>query len=139
MLLGKYKHTLDTKGRVKIPARFSDDLKDTFMLTTGLDDCLALYSMDEWKGLEEKIRNLPMAQSRSIQRYLFSNAYPVETDGQGRIVIPADLRDFADLKKDVVIVGVSTRAEIWDLEKWESNEKKTSPEDIVNMMTTLGF
>ena len=77
MLSGKYKHTIDAKGRVIVPIRFREDLGDTFVVTRGLDECLALYSMQEWSGLEEKIKQLPMARSRQIQRYLFSNAFPV--------------------------------------------------------------
>lgn len=99
MLSGKYKHTIDAKGRVIVPIRFREDLGDTFVVTRGLDECLALYSMQEWSGLEEKIKQLPMARSRQIQRYLFSNAFPVELDGQGRIVLPADLREFARPEK----------------------------------------
>lgn len=139
MLSGKYRHTIDAKGRVIVPVRFRDDLGDAFIVTRGLDECLALYSMEEWSGLEEKIKQLPMARSRQIQRYLFSNAFPVELDAQGRIVLPADLREFAQLKKDVVIAGVSTRAEIWDSEKWEQSESQTSTDNITEMMMELGF
>lgn len=139
MLSGKYRHTIDAKGRVIIPVRFRDDLGENFIVTCGLDECLALYSMQEWNVLEEKIKNLPMAKSRQIQRYLFSNAYPAELDVQGRIVLPADLREFASLKKDVVITGVSSRAEIWDSELWAGNESSTSAETVTDMMLELGF
>ena len=139
MLSGKYKHTIDAKGRVIVPIRFREDLGDTFIVTRGLDECLALYSMQEWYGLEEKIKQLPMARSRQIQRYLFSNAFPVELDEQGRIVLPADLRDFAGLKKEVIIAGVSTRAEIWDSAKWAESETLSSTGNITEMMMELGF
>lgn len=139
MLSGKYKHTIDAKGRVIVPIRFREDLGDTFVVTRGLDECLALYSMQEWSGLEEKIKQLPMARSRQIQRYLFSNAFPVELDGQGRIVLPADLREFAGLKKKVIIAGVSTRAEIWRARSGRRARCLSSTDNITEMMMELGF
>ncbi len=139
MLLGLYRHTLDAKGRVIVPVRFREDLGESFIITRGLDNCLSLYSMSEWASLEEKVKSLPMAQSRSIQRFLFANAFPVELDGQGRIVVPANLKIYAGLTKEVVITGVSTRAEIWDAALWDSSQEETSSEDVANLMSELGF
>ena len=118
MLLGQYRHTIDAKGRVIVPAKFREDLGESFILTRGLDNCLSLYSLNEWALLEEKVKAMPMAKSREIQRFLFGNAFPVELDAQGRIVIPANLKTYAPLLKEVVVVGVSTRAEIWDAAVW---------------------
>jgi len=139
MLLGRYHHTIDAKGRVIVPARFREDLGEKFMITRGLDKCLSLYSMGEWSILEEKIKQLPMAQSRQIQRYLFSNAFDAEIDAQGRIVVPPDLREFAGFTKDIVFAGVGTRAEMWDSALWDEKESEVSSEDVVEMMTGLGF
>lgn len=139
MLSGTYRHTLDAKGRVIVPVRFRGDLGEIFMVTRGLDDCLALYSMKEWQRLEEKIAALPMASSRQIQRYLFANAYPAEIDNNGRTVIPPELREFAGLTKDVVIVGVSSRAEIWDAGRWEQSEVSSPSTSVTQMMIELGL
>ncbi len=139
MLTGTFRHTLDTKGRVIVPARFREDLGETFMITKGLDDCLALYSMKEWQALEEKIAALPMAASRQITRFIFGSAYPLELDNNGRAVIPPELRKFAGLSKDVVILGVSTRAEIWDSEKWENSEDAAPSRQVTDMMIELGL
>ncbi len=139
MLTGTFRHTMDTKGRLIIPARFREDLGESFMITKGLDECLALYSMKEWKALEEKIAALPMAASRQITRYIFGSAFPLELDGNGRVVIPPELRKFAGLGKDVVILGVSGRAEIWDSVKWENSEDASPSESVTNMMIELGL
>lgn len=139
MLLGQYRHTIDAKGRVIVPAKFREDLGESFILTRGLDNCLSLYSLNEWALLEEKVKAMPMAKSREIQRFLFGNAFPVELDAQGRIVIPANLKTYAQLLKDVVVVGVSTRAEIWDAALWDGSQEDTSSEEVVALMTELGF
>lgn len=139
MLLGQYSHSVDAKGRVIVPVKFREDLGESFILTRGLDKCLSLYSSKEWALLEEKVKELPMAQSRQIQYFLFGNAYSVELDAQGRIVIPAKLKNYAGLQKEVVVVGISTRAEIWDADLWDRNQEDTSSEEIVALMTELGF
>ncbi len=139
MLLGQYRHTIDTKGRIIVPVKFREDLGESFILTKGLDSCLALYSESEWAVLVEKVKAMPVAKSRAIQMFLFPNAFPVELDAQGRIVIPAKLKEYAKLQKDVVVVGVSDRAEIWDAQLWDVSQEDTSSEDIVALMTELGF
>ena len=139
MLLGEFMHTLDAKGRVIVPARFREDLGENFVLTRGLDNCLSLYSMKEWAVLEDKVKNMPMAKSREIQRFLFGNAFPMEIDAQGRMVIPANLKLYANLQQDIVIVGVSNRAEIWDAALWDATQEDTSSSDVATLMTELGF
>lgn len=120
MFLGEYQHTLDSKGRLIVPAKFREGLGETFIVTRGLDHCLFVYPMDEWKSLEEKLRTLPLtkADARSFVRFFFSGATECETDKQGRIMIPQNLREYAQMEKDVVIVGVSTRVELWSAERW---------------------
>ena len=139
MLLGRYEHTVDTKGRVSVPARFREDLGERFVITRGLDNCLALYSLNEWAVLAEKVKALPMAQARTIQRYLFTGAYETEIDAQGRMVIPQNLRTFAGITKDVVIAGLSNRAEVWDREAFDKSESSVSADDVVELMSQLGF
>ena len=142
MLLGEYSHNLDAKGRVSVPAKFREDLGHTFIVTKGLDNCLFAYSKEEWKTFEEKLKNLPLTNinARNFIRFFFSGATECEIDKQGRINIPQNLREYASLSKDVYIIGVSTRVEIWDKEKWDNY---TSPEnmdldEIANQMSNLG-
>lgn len=139
MLIGEYAHTLDVKGRVNFPAKLLTDLGDRFILSKGLDGCLFVYSLEEWSNLERKIKELPMSQSRKLQRYFFAGAAEVEIDKQGRIVIPAKLREHASLEKDIMIIGASSRAEIWDKEKWDQSCEELTAETIEQAMEELGF
>lgn len=139
MLIGMYEHTVDTKGRVSVPVRYREELGEHFVITQGMDNCLALYPMTEWNILVDKVKQLPMADSRAIQRYLFSKAFETEIDAQGRIVIPLNLRAFAGITKDVVIAGLTTRVEIWDREAFFDSEKKLTNDSIVAQMSQLGF
>ena len=139
MLLGRYEHTVDAKGRVSVPARFREDLGERFVVTRGLDTCLALYSLDEWNVISEKLKQLPMSQTRDIQRYLFTGAFVTEIDAQGRMVIPQNLRTFAGITKDVVIAGLSSRAEVWDRETFNKAEESICADDVVELMSQLGF
>lgn len=121
MFIGEYQHTLDSKGRLFIPARFREGLGERFIMTKGLDRCLFAYSPGEWQTLEEKLKKLPFARAdaRAFVRLFFSGAAEVEVDKQGRVLIPANLRTYAGLDKEVVILGVSSRVEIWAREEWE--------------------
>ena len=120
MLMGQYEHSIDPKNRINFPAKFRDQLGESFILTVGLDECVAVYSAGEWDKLEQKINQLPMSRGRSIKRYFFSNAVTVEPDKQGRILLPAELRAYAGLEKDVTIIGNRNHAEIWATEVWNA-------------------
>lgn len=139
MLIGEYAHSLDAKGRVNFPAKMRDHLGDRFILTKGLDNCLFVYSLEEWAKLEEKIQSLPISKGRTLQRFLFSGAVDVELDKQGRIVIPPNLRDYAGLTRDVMVIGASTRAEIWDKDNWQKSCDELTPEMVEQAMDDLGF
>lgn len=139
MLIGEYAHTLDVKGRVNFPAKLLTDLGDRFILSKGLDGCLFVYSAEEWGNLERKIKELPLSKSRPLQRYFFAGAAEVEVDKQGRIVIPQKLREHAGLEKDVMIIGASSRAEIWDRERWNLSCEELTAETIESAMEELGF
>ena len=143
MLLGEYNHNLDVKGRVSVPAKFREDLGESFIVTKGLDNCLFAYSKEEWQTFETKLKTLPMTNTnaRNFIRFFFAGATECEIDKQGRVNIPQILRDYAGLSKDVSIIGVSTRVEIWDRQKWEDY---TSPDnmdvsDIASQMSDLGI
>ncbi|MCM3739141.1 division/cell wall cluster transcriptional repressor MraZ [Oceanobacillus luteolus] len=121
MFMGEYKHNVDTKGRMIVPAKFREELGETFVVTRGLDKCLFAYPMNEWKVIEEKLKQLPLTKkdARAFTRFFFSGAVECEVDKQGRINIPANLRTYAELEKECVVIGVSERVEIWANEKWE--------------------
>ncbi|MEG6616420.1 division/cell wall cluster transcriptional repressor MraZ [Peptococcaceae bacterium 1198_IL3148] len=121
MFMGEYSHTIDTKGRLIIPARFREGLGDRFIVTKGLDNCLFVYPQDEWAALEQKLKSLPFtkADARAFVRFFFSGAGECELDKQGRILIPANLRAYAQLSKDVMVLGVSSRVEIWSKDLWD--------------------
>jgi MraZ protein len=121
MFTGEFQHTLDVKGRVIIPSRLRDGLGDRFVVTRGLDHCLFVYPPAEWSRLEQKLKQLPFTKSdsRAFMRLFFSGAMEVEADKQGRVLIPQNLRDYAGIEKDVMIIGVSNRVEIWNEKSWK--------------------
>ena len=141
--MGEYQHSVDTKGRLIIPSKFREDLGSTFVITRGLDNCLFGYPMDEWRKLEEKLKELPMTKkdARAFARFFFSGATEVELDKQGRINIPATLSSYAKLDKECVIIGVSSKIEIWAKESWESyfNEAGDSFNEIAENLIGFDF
>lgn len=120
--MGEYQHSVDAKGRLIIPSKFREELGTTFVITRGLDNCLFGYPMDEWRKLEEKLKELPMTKkdARAFARFFFSGATEVEIDKQGRINIPSTLSTYAKLEKECVVLGVSSKIEIWAKDSWES-------------------
>ncbi|WP_225744337.1 division/cell wall cluster transcriptional repressor MraZ [Marinilactibacillus sp. Marseille-P9653] len=143
MLLGEFKHNIDAKGRLIVPAKFREDLGEYFIVTRGLDGCLFGYPQKEWEALEQKLKLLPLAkkESRAFTRFLYSAATECTLDKQGRINIPQTLRDHAKLEKSCFVIGVSDRIEIWSEEKWVafSAEAESSFEDIAEEMVDFGF
>jgi len=142
MFIGEYQHTIDEKGRMAVPIKFRAALAGGAVVTRGLDNCLFLYPMDQWKELAEKLANLPISQknTRAFARLMLAGAMDVELDKQGRIVLPEYLRSFATMDKKVVVAGLYNRLEIWDESKWQ--EYKTGTEeasgDIAEAMAELG-
>lgn len=136
---GEYQHTLDAKGRLFIPAKLREQLGDSFVVTKGLDECLFAYPQEAWEKLEQKIRQLPMSKSRSLQRFFLSSAADVIVDRQGRIIIPPVLRSYAGLERDVVVIGVGERAELWDARRWNAYTDDLDSESIAQAMEELGF
>lgn len=126
MFMGEFQHTVDAKGRLIIPAKFRDGLGERFIATRGLENCLFVFSEKEWEAFGEKLKQLPMASghARQFTRLLFSGATECELDPQGRINLPANLREYAGLDKEAVVVGVSNRVEIWSKAGWEEYCKK---------------
>ena len=143
MLLGEYKHNLDAKGRMAIPSKFREKLSAGAVVTRGLDSCLFVFGKTEWEDLAKKISSFSFAQSnsRAFQRLILSGATDVTFDKQGRILIPEHLRNYAGLKKEVVVTGVATRAEIWDETKWNAYKQKTesASDEIAERLGELGI
>ncbi len=142
MLIGEFEHSLDAKGRLIMPAKLRESIGERFVVTKGLDGCLFAFSLDEWANFEEKLKMLPLSNknSREFSRFFLSGATECEIDKQGRFLIPNNLRDAANLEKEVVIIGVGTRIEIWDKNKWKSySNDNISVEEIAENMTMLGI
>ncbi|GGL44821.1 division/cell wall cluster transcriptional repressor MraZ [Sporolactobacillus putidus] len=121
MFMGEFNHSLDIKGRLIIPSKFREELGETFVMTRGLDQCLFVYPMGEWHRIEEKLKALPFTKkdARAFTRFFFSGACECTLDRQGRASVSNVLRDYAKLEKDCVVIGVSTRLEIWDEGAWK--------------------
>ena len=134
MFLGQYEHSLDKKGRIIMPAKFRENLGDSFVITLGLEKCLFVYPMEEWEKLSQNLQNLPLGKkdTRAFKRTLASRALISSFDQQGRVVINKYLRDYAEIEKDIIVIGVFERVEIWDSKKWErySQETEQSYEEI---------
>ncbi|MDD6479621.1 MAG: division/cell wall cluster transcriptional repressor MraZ [Oscillospiraceae bacterium] len=141
MLYGGYQHNIDKKGRVFIPAKFRDELGDNFMLCRGIygKRCLCVYSMEQWEKLVEKIGSLPASKSSVVKRFLYDGSFSVEFDTQGRVLIPAVLREYAELEGEAHIIGMDTNLEIWNTELWSAENEQYTPEMIAEIVEGLDF
>ena len=142
MFIGEYAHALDNKNRIIIPSKFREGLGEKFVLTKGLDGCLYAYPMPEWIILEEKLKKLPLTSkdARAFIRFFFSGANEIEVDKQGRGLIPQNLLEYANLEKEIVSIGVSTRIEIWGKEKWKAyNDSNIDFDEIAEKMSELNI
>lgn len=143
MFIGEYEHSVDAKGRVIMPAKLREDIGENFIVTKGLDGCLFAYSKKEWSNFEEKLKTLPLTNknARDFVRFFLSGAVECEIDKQGRFLIPSNLRTYASLEKEINIIGVGTRVEIWNRESWKnySSEENISADEIAENMTMLGI
>lgn len=143
MFIGEYQHNLDNKGRIIIPSKFREGLGSNFIMTKGLDNCLFAYSGGEWSILEDKLKALPLTsrEARAFVRFFFSGATECKLDKQGRILIPANLRNHSKLEKETVVIGVGTRIEIWSKEEWGiyNENDDLSYENIAEKMAELGI
>lgn len=137
MLIGEYQHNIDPKGRVIVPAKFREDLGNSFYITKGLDGCLFVLPPLEWSRLQEKVSAMPISKARGLQRFFFSGAVEAEPDRQGRILIPQMLRDYAGLSRDVTFIGASSRAELWDTGRWNAFNATLTESNIAEAMDEL--
>lgn len=143
MFYGEFQHTIDPKGRIIIPSAFREELNVKFMITKGLEECLFIFSMPRWNSLVEKLETLPLSNNnaRSFTRFFFSSAAQCEMDKNYRILVPQELRNHAKLEKDVSIVGVGNRVEVWSKEKWEAyiNGDSLTPDSLSETFAMLGI
>ena len=140
MFMGTYEHGLDAKGRVIVPAKLREDLGESFVVTLGLDGCLFAYPMSEWEKFIDKLKELPgTKEARMLQRHCPAKAAPCEVDKQGRTLLPAKLREYAGLEKEIVFVGVLSKIEIWSKKRWEDNDDYDNIEDIAEDMSQFGL
>lgn len=141
MFMGEYNHTVDEKGRLIIPSKFREQLGSEFVITKGLDGGLFAFAMEEWTEFETKLRALPLTNknARTFARYMLSGAATVEFDKMGRVLIPQNLRSFAKLEKEVTLIGVSGRFEIWNRDIWEAASEVSNIEELAENMESLGI
>ncbi len=143
MLLGEYEHSVDTKGRVAVPAKFRPQVESGLVVTRGFEQCLFVYPMEEWQRLSERVSALSMgqAEARQLRRLLFASAFDTELDKQGRILLPAALREYASIGESAVVAGMNTYFEIWSKEAWAAEQAGLAEdaETIAEAMATLGI
>ena len=141
MLKGTFHHNIDVKGRVIIPAKLREGLGDSFVASKDSDGCIKIYSTAQWAAKGEELSSMRGQVAKSLQRKIFSEAEDCELDAQGRTLIPAPLREHADIKKEVVIIGVNTHVEIWDKDRWSefSNQEIFDSEEMARIMEDLGL
>lgn len=143
MFIGEYNHSIDSKGRLAIPAKFRHALSEGAVVTRGVDNCLVLYSKEQWREIAQKLAKLPQSQTkaRAYARLQLAGAMDIDFDVQGRVTLPEYLRTFAGLKKQIVVAGLFDRLELWDYDKW--NKYKTSTEnestEIAESLGELGI
>lgn len=143
MFMGEYQHSIDDKGRIIIPVKFRDLLGTSFVITRGLDQCLFAYPREEWAIMEQKLKSLSLMKSdaRAFTRFFFSGATECEWDKQGRVNLPGNLREYAKLEKDCIVLGVSNRMEIWSKTMWNEyfQQSEQTFNDIAEKLVDLNF
>lgn len=139
-MIGTYYHNIDVKGRMNFPTKLRECLGAPFFITKGIDQvCLTVYAQEEWDRLAAKVAAMLESKGGIIKRWIFSGAAEVTPDKQGRILIPQNLRQFAGLEKDVVVIGANNKAEIWEKSRWEALNDAMNREELLSVMEELGF
>lgn len=142
MFIGEYHHAIDDKGRLAVPVKFREEIGESVVVTRGLDNCLFLYTQQEWTGLADRLSKLPVAKAntRAFARLMLAGAMELEVDKQGRVILPDYLRRYAGLKKKVVIAGLLNRLELWDSAAWQKYQTGTERKagDIAEALGELG-
>lgn len=141
MLIGEFNHNIDTKGRLIVPMKLRTGIGERFIATKGLDGCIFLFSISEWEKFEEKLRSLPISNknARTFTRFFLSGAYECELDKQGRFILTDSLKQFANISKEVVIVGMDNRIEVWDKKIWDEKLQEIESDEVAANMEFLGI
>ncbi len=139
MFIGEYFPSLDEKARVNMPVKHREELGEQFVITKGLDGCLAVYSMPQWEHISSIIAALPQAKARDLKRFMFSAATMVSPDKQGRVLLSASLREYSGITKDLAVIGASDHVELWDRETWMLRNSQIDSDSIAEAMDELGF
>lgn len=143
MFIGEFNHAVDVKGRLSMPAKFRENLGEVFYITKGLDHCLFVFPESEWRVFEEKLKTLPLTNknARAFVRLFFAGAAEASFDKQGRILVPQTLREHAEIDKEVVVIGVGQRIEIWSTDQWSNynDPENISYDEIAEQMAELGI
>lgn len=139
MFSGEYSHALDVKNRLMLPAKLRKELGDDLILSKNVDKCLSLYPRATWDSFCAKLDAMPSIESRSAKRFLIASAYEASVDGQGRILVPGKLCEYASITKEVTVIGVGDHVELWDTSAWEAENAAQNGEDIAQLLMKLGF
>ena len=139
MLMGKYPHSIDSKNRLIIPAKLKEQLGATITIIKDADKCLCVYSEEEWASYTQKLSELPKSKAKEVTRFLYSNAIEVQPDGQGRVLLPQGMIDYAGITKNVVTVGCGKYVEIWSEERWNEMNLSEEPENFAETLELLGL
>ena len=143
MFRGEYQHVMDLKNRVILPQKFREGLGETFIITKGLDQCLYVYTLEQWEVYEKKAQSLSIADEdvRQFMRFFLGSATECEPDGQGRVIISPALKEYAGLQKDIVSIGIADKIEIWSAENWRTANNPTAKVDpkVAQKIAALGF
>ena len=139
MFIGTYQHNIDNKGRVIMPAKFREELGESFYITMGINNCLFVLSKESWDGFLDKLSGQPISKATDISRFFCAGAVEAVPNAQGRVLIPENLRKYANIGKDVTVVGVGSRVEIWSTDRWNDYLEKQSQDSIMSAMELLGI
>ena len=139
MFIGTYQHSIDNKGRVIMPVKFREELGESFYITMGINNCLFVLSKESWDGFLDKLSGQPISNATDISRFFCAGAVEAVPNAQGRVLIPENLRKYADIGKDVTVVGVGSRVEIWSTDRWNDYLEKQSQDSIMSAMELLGI
>lgn len=138
-MTGRYKHTVDSKSRLSLPARLREKLGETVYLLKGPDKCVTVYSVERWVEFTQKMKVQTDAKTRALQRAICASAACVDLDAQGRITVPQELRTYAQLENEVIIVGIIDRAEIWNPDRWQVQDDNFTADDLTDAMIASGL
>lgn len=137
MLVGEYNYVIDEKGRLNFPARFREDMGENFTVARWLDNSLVAYPQEKWEEMAQRLAEKPASKARSAQLYLFASASPAQPDKQGRILLPPAMREYANLDKDVTILGMWDHVEIWSTEAWRERSASMTAESFASALEEL--